>query len=62
MAEKPAPKRKLTDKNTKQEMLEAFESLAKQLDEKRAEELNADKRAEEKKKTRGPQGRRIRGG
>ena len=50
MAEKPAPKRKLTDKNTKQEMLEAFESLAKQLDEKRAEELNADKRAEEKKK------------
>ena len=43
----PAPK-KLTEKNTKQEMLDAYQSLAKQLEEKRASALNPEKRQEEK--------------
>ncbi len=49
MAEKDASLRKLTDKNTKQEMLEAYQALAKQLEEKRHAELNPERRLEEKK-------------
>lgn len=49
MPEKPAPSKKLSEKNTKQEMLEAYQTLAKQLEEKRATELNPAKRIEEKK-------------
>ena len=49
MAEKEAPVKKLTDKNTKQEMLEAYQALAKQLEEKREAELNPERRLEEKK-------------
>jgi hypothetical protein len=48
MPEKPAAPRKLTEKNTKQEMMEAYQTLAKQLEEKRASELNPEKRLEEK--------------
>jgi len=49
MPEKPAPIKKLTDKSTKQEMLEAYQALAKQLEEKRASELAPERRQEEKK-------------
>lgn len=49
MAEKDTPVKKLTDKNTKQEMLEAYQALAKQLEEKRHAELNPERRLEEKK-------------
>ncbi|MCX6904532.1 MAG: hypothetical protein NTW03_13835 [Verrucomicrobia bacterium] len=49
MAEKTAPIKKLSDKSTKQEMLDAYQSLVKQLDEKRAAELNPERRLEEKK-------------
>src|SRR6266513_4300253 len=49
MAEKDASVKKLTDKNTKQEMLEAYQMLAKQFDEKRQAELNPERRLEEKK-------------
>lgn len=34
MAEKPAQPKKLSEKNSKQEMLEAYQALAKQLEEK----------------------------
>src|SRR6266487_1157810 len=49
MATKEAPVKKLTDKNTKQEMLEAYQALAKQLEEKRESELNPERKLEEKK-------------
>jgi hypothetical protein len=49
MADKTTPVKKLSDKNTKQEMLEAYQTLAKQLEEKRAAELAPERRLEEKK-------------
>jgi hypothetical protein len=49
MAEKIVPIRKLSDKSTKQEMLEAYQMLAKQLEEKRAAELAPERRLEEKR-------------
>ena len=49
MAEKTGPIKKISDKSTKQEMLEAYQSLAKQLEEKRAAELAPERRLEEKK-------------
>jgi len=48
MPEKPAPAKKLSDKNTKQEMLEAYHALARQLEEKRSAELAPERRVEEK--------------
>jgi len=41
--------KKLSDKNTKQEMLEAYQALAKQLEAKRQAELNPERKTEEKK-------------
>jgi hypothetical protein len=49
MPEKPAPAKKLSDKSTKQEMLEAYQVLAKQLEEKRAADLAPERRLEEKR-------------
>jgi hypothetical protein len=49
MAEKTVPVKKLSEKSTKQEMLEAYQSLAKQLEEKRAAELAPERRMEEKR-------------
>ncbi len=49
MPEKPAPLKKLTEKNTKQEMLDAYQSALKQLEEQRASELNPERKIEEKK-------------
>ncbi|MSU63188.1 MAG: hypothetical protein EXS31_12470 [Pedosphaera sp.] len=49
MPEKAAPSKKLTDKNTKQEMLEAYQSLAKQLESKRQAELNPARQIDEKR-------------
>jgi len=49
MSDKPASVKKLSDKNTKQEMLEAYQSLVKQLEEKRAAELAPERRLEEKR-------------
>ena len=48
MAEKDAPVKRLSDKNTKSEMLEAYQALAKQLEAKRQAELNPERRLEEK--------------
>jgi hypothetical protein len=49
MPEKTAVAKRLSDKNTKQEMLEAYQVLAKQLEEKRAAELAPERRLEEKR-------------
>jgi len=49
MPEKPAPTKKLSEKNTKQEMLEAYQDLARQLEEKRAADLAPERRVEEKR-------------
>lgn len=49
MPEKPTPPKKLSDKNTKQEMLEAYQTLARQLEEKHGTELAPERRAEEKR-------------
>jgi hypothetical protein len=49
MPEKPALVRKVSDKSTKQEMLEAYQILSRQLEEKRAAELAPERRVEEKK-------------
>jgi hypothetical protein len=49
MPDKVTPPKKLSDKSTKQEMLDAYQSVVKQLEEKRATELNPEKRLEEKK-------------
>lgn len=46
--EKP-PVPKLSDKNTKQEMLEAYRAVVRQLEEKRATELQPEKRVQEKR-------------
>lgn len=48
MAEKPVV-RKLSEKSTKQEMLDAYQTLAKQLEEKRGAELAPERRLEEKR-------------
>ena len=48
MAEKIGTVRKGSEKKTKQEMLEAYQDAFKQLEEKRADELNPQKRLEEK--------------
>ena len=49
MPEKPAPIKKLRDKSTKQEMLVAYQALAKQLEEKRAAEVAPERKIEERK-------------
>jgi hypothetical protein len=49
MPDKMAPTKKLSEKSTKQEMLDAYQTLAKQLEEKRAAELAPERRMEEKK-------------
>jgi hypothetical protein len=49
MTEKNVPARKLSDKNTKQEMLEAYAVLQKQLEEQRSASLNPEKKLEEKR-------------
>jgi len=49
MAEKLQSVKKLSEKSTKQEMLEAYQTLAKQLEEKRAAELAPERRLEEKR-------------
>jgi hypothetical protein len=49
MPEKPTPARKVSDKSTKQELIEAYQTLSKQLEEKRAAELNPARALEEKK-------------
>ena len=49
MPEKPIAPKKLSDKNTKQEMLDAYQTLARQLEEKRAAELAPERRLEEKR-------------
>ncbi len=49
MADKPSPAKKLSDKSTKQEMLDAYQILAKQLEDKRAAELAPERRIEEKR-------------
>src|SRR5580658_120200 len=49
MPEKPPSPKKLSEKNTKQEMIEAYQALAKQLEERRAAELAPERRLEEKR-------------
>ena len=49
MPEKPASAKKLSDKNTKTEMLEAYQEVVKQLEDKRSAELNPEKKVEERK-------------
>lgn len=48
-AEKTSAVKKVSEKSTKQEMLEAYQALAKQLEEKRAAELAPERRLEEKR-------------
>jgi len=48
MAEKPVPPKTLSEKNTKQEMLDAYRVVVRQLQDKRAAELNPEKRLQEK--------------
>jgi hypothetical protein len=48
MEEKPVPPKKLSEKNTKQEMLDAYRVVVRQLEEKRAAELHPEKRLQEK--------------
>ncbi len=48
MPDKPIAPRKLSEKNTKQEMLDAYQALVRQLEDKRAAELNPEKRLQEK--------------
>ncbi len=48
MAEKPSNAKKLSDKSTKQEMLDAYEAVVKQLEEKRASQLAPERRLEDK--------------
>lgn len=50
MAEKTLPAEKVTMANTKQEMLKAYNSLLKQLQEKKEAELKPEEKLEEKKK------------
>lgn len=49
MAEKPTPTRKRSDKSTKQELLDSYQTLTKELAEKRAAELNPERQLQEKK-------------
>jgi hypothetical protein len=49
MPEKVAPIKKLSEKNTKQEVLESYQALVKQLEEKRQAELNPERKLEDKK-------------
>ncbi len=49
MPEKPVPIKKLSEKNTKQEMLESYQNVVKQLEEKRQAELNPERKLEDKK-------------
>jgi hypothetical protein len=49
MADKTGSTKKLSEKNTKQEMLEAYQGLVKQLEEKRGAELAPERRVEEKR-------------
>jgi len=48
MAEKPSPSKKITPTSTKQEMLDAYQALSRQLEERRAAELAPERRSEEK--------------
>jgi hypothetical protein len=48
MAEKASAIKRLSEKSTKQEMLEAYQALAKQLEEKRQAELNPERKIEER--------------
>ena len=48
MADTPVPPKKLSEKNTKQEMLDAYRAVVRQLEDKRAAELNPEKRLKEK--------------
>ena len=48
MAEKPVPPKTLSEKNTKQEMLDAYRAVVRQLQDRRAAELNPEKRLQEK--------------
>ncbi len=48
MADKPTPPKRLSEKNTKQEMLDAYQALVRQLEERRAAELRPERRLEEK--------------
>ncbi len=48
MPDKPTHPKKISDKNTKQEILEAYGTLVQQLEEKRAAELNPQKKLAEK--------------
>jgi hypothetical protein len=48
MEEKSVPPKKLSEKNTKQEMLDAYRVVVRQLEEKRAAELHPEKRLQEK--------------
>ncbi len=47
--EKPAAPKTLSEKNTKQEMLDAYRAVVRQLEEKHAAELHPEKRLQEKK-------------
>lgn len=49
MPEKMTPARKVSDKSTKQELLEAYGALTTQLEEKRAAELNPERRLQDRK-------------
>ena len=49
MPEKAAPIKKVSDKSTKQELLDAYQALVKQSEEKRAAELKPEKQLEERK-------------
>lgn len=49
MPEKASPVKKVSDKSTKQEMLDAYQTLVRQLEEKRAVELAPERRVEEKR-------------
>jgi hypothetical protein len=49
MPEKAASPKKVSDKSTKQEVLDAYQTLVKQVEEKRQAELNPERRIEEKK-------------
>ncbi len=49
MPEKATAPKKVSDKSTKQELLDAYQALAQQLEEKRAAELNPARHLEEKK-------------
>ncbi|MBE7499631.1 MAG: hypothetical protein HS113_04855 [Verrucomicrobiales bacterium] len=49
MAEKPTSTRKRSDKSTKQELLDTYQTLTKELAEKRAAELNPERQLQERK-------------